>query len=77
MNTAAKSLKAMANNPAADWSLTDIQNVARRHGVSWDHKGGSHCVFRWPDGRTLAVPARRPIKPLYIRQFVSHIGSGE
>ena len=34
------------------------------------HKGGSHCVFVRADGRTLPVPARRPIKPVYIRMFL-------
>lgn len=33
----------------------------------------SHCTFVRPDGRALTVPARRPIKAVYIRAFVKFI----
>lgn len=69
MNTAAKLLQAMAQNPA-DWRLEQLQTVARRHGIDWRHEGGSHCVFVRADGRTLPVPARRPIKAVYVLKFV-------
>lgn len=69
VNTAAKLLYAMRRSPF-DWSLTDLQTVAGQHGIRWRHKGGSHCVFVRADGRTLPVPARRPIKPVYIRMFL-------
>ncbi|MHB1579308.1 MAG: type II toxin-antitoxin system HicA family toxin [Acidithiobacillus ferrooxidans] len=38
--------------------------------MTWRHYGGSHCVFIRPDGRTLPVPAHRPIKPVYIKKFL-------
>lgn len=69
MNTAAKLLQAMAQNPA-DWRLEQLQTVARRHGIDWRHEGGSHCVFVRADGRTLPVPAHRPIKAVYVLKFV-------
>ena len=69
MNTAAKLLSAMRGNPR-DWQLAQLQTVARQHGLEWRHAGSSHCVFVRADGRTLPVPARRPIKPIYIRKFV-------
>ena len=69
MNTAAKMLVAMRNN-ALDWQLAQLQTVARQHGIDWRHDGTSHCVFVRADGRTLPVPARRPIKPIYIRKFL-------
>lgn len=69
MNTAAKLLQAMAQNPA-DWRLEQLQTVARRHGLDWRHEGGSHSVFVRADGRTLPVPARRPIKAVYVLKFV-------
>ena len=69
MNTAAKLLQAMAQNPA-DWCLEQLQTVARRHGIDWRHEGGSHCIFVRADGRTLPVPARRPIKAVYVLKFV-------
>jgi hypothetical protein len=54
-----------------DWSLSDLQT--RQHSLTWRHKGGSHCIFVRPDGRTISVPARRPIKPIYIRMFLALI----
>jgi predicted RNA binding protein YcfA (HicA-like mRNA interferase family) len=36
--------------------------------------GGSHVVFEHPRlAEALSVPARRPIKPVYIRRFVALI----
>lgn len=69
MNTAAKLLQAMRRNPL-DWQLAQLQTAARQHGIDWWHKGTSHCVFIRKDGRTLSVPAHRPIKPVYVRKFV-------
>lgn len=51
--------------------FSDLQAVARQHKIEWRHKGGSHCIFLRQDGRTLSVPARRPIKPIYIRMFIA------
>jgi predicted RNA binding protein YcfA (HicA-like mRNA interferase family) len=70
VNAAAKLLEAMRRS-ALDWSLGDLQAIARSRGVSWRHKGGSHCIFVRADGRTLSVPAKRPIKPVSIRMFLA------
>ena len=70
MNTAAKLLEAMRRSPL-DWSLADLQTVARQQNIAWRHKSGSHCIFVRADGRTLPVPARRPIKPIYVRMFLA------
>lgn len=72
MNAAAKLLSAMRNNPL-DWQLAQLQTVARQTGVAWRHEGTSHCVFIRDDGKTLPVPARRPIKPIYIKKFLDLI----
>lgn len=72
MNSATKLLAAMRRNPL-DWQLAQLQTVARQHGVDWRHDGGSHCVFVRSDGKTLPVPAHRPIKPIYIRKFIDLI----
>jgi hypothetical protein len=72
VNTAAKLLKAMSTNPR-DWQLTQLQTVARQHEVDWRHDGSSHCIFVRKDGKTLPVPARRPIKPIYIKMFLELI----
>ena len=69
MNTAAKLLVAMRRNPL-DWQLAQLQSVAKQHGIDWRHDGGSHCVFVRTDGKTLPVPARRPIKPIYVKKFL-------
>jgi hypothetical protein len=72
VSAAAKLLNAMRRN-ALDWQLAQLQTVARQHGVDWRHQGSSHCVFIRPDGKTLPVPARRPIKPIYIKKFIELI----
>jgi predicted RNA binding protein YcfA (HicA-like mRNA interferase family) len=69
MNTAAKMLAAMQANPR-DWRIGQLQTVAKQHGIDWRHDGGSHCVFVRADGATLPVPARRPVKETYVRQFI-------
>jgi hypothetical protein len=70
MNTATKLLEAMRRNPL-DWRLEQLQTVARQFDIDWRHEGTSHCVFVRVDGRTLPVPARRPIKPIYVKKFVA------
>ena len=72
MSAAEKILVAMRRSPL-DWQLSDFQAVARLKGVVWRHKGGSHCIFVRSTGQTLSVPARRPIKPVYVRMFLSLI----
>lgn len=69
MNTAAKLLASMRRNPR-DWSIADLQAVAQQNGVNWRHQKSSHCVFVREDGRTLSIPAHRPIKPIYVQKFV-------
>lgn len=70
MNTATKLLEAMRRKPL-DWRIEQLQTVARQHGVGWRQEGTSHCVFFRADGRTLPVPAHRPIKPVYVKKFVA------
>jgi len=71
MNTATKLLEAMRRNPL-DWRIEQFQTVARQYGVSVRCEGGSHHVFSHPAvPDILSVPAHRPIKPVYVRQFVA------
>lgn len=73
MNTAAKLLEAMRGNPR-DWRMSDLQTVAKKAGVACRCEGGSHHVFSHPVvAEVVSVPARRPIKPAYVRQFVALI----
>ncbi len=70
VNTATKLLEAMHRNPL-DWRIEQLQTVARQHGLDWRHEGSSHCVFIRADGKTLPVPAHRPIKPIYLKKFLA------
>jgi hypothetical protein len=72
VNTSAKLLAAMRRNPR-DWQISQLQTLARQHGVDWRHDKSSHCIFIRDDGRTLPVPAHRPIKPVYVRKFLDLI----
>ena len=69
VNAALKLLTAMRRSPQ-DWQIGELQTVARQHDIGWRHQKSSHCVFIREDGRTLSVPAHRPIKPIYVRKFV-------
>ena len=71
MNTALKLLQAMRRNPAGDWQMSDLLSLARRYGLNVRSTGGSHHVFSHVQLLdTLTVPARRPIKAIYIKQFL-------
>ena len=55
-----------------DWRIDDLETLARRHGLGVRKSGGSHVVFyHAASGRILTVPARRPIKPVYIKAFLA------
>jgi len=69
---AGKLLDKMRRNPR-DWRIGQLQTVAEAYDVAWVHEGGSHCTFRTPKGEKLTVPAKRPIKPVYVRHFIDLI----
>ena len=70
-----KLLERMRNNPRDDWRITHIETLANRYGFSINRprSGSSHVTLRHNSGFKLTVPARRPIKPVYIRQLVQMI----
>jgi predicted RNA binding protein YcfA (HicA-like mRNA interferase family) len=71
MSKAEKLFDAMRNNPR-DWSIDHVKAVAKRYGLECRNRGGSHHVFSHPTVAGLVtVPAHRPIKPVYIVQFVA------
>lgn len=70
MNSATKLLGAMSRSPLG-WRIEQLHTIARRYNIDWRHDGTSHCVFIRADGATLPVPARRPIKPVYVKKFVA------
>lgn len=70
-----KILAAMRENPR-DWRIDSLESVAAAFGVNVRKSGGSHVVFEHPDvAEALSVPARRPIKPIYVQRFVRFIDS--
>ena len=70
MNKRAKLLDAMRNNPR-DWRIDDLLVVASQFDIECRNNGGSHHVFGFPNVEMdVTVPAHRPIKPVYIRQFL-------
>lgn len=57
----------MRRNPL-DWGMQDLLKIARQIGMEVRSRGGSHHVFaHQASARTVTVPARRPIKPIYIK----------
>ncbi|MGH7104719.1 MAG: hypothetical protein ACREFJ_20255 [Acetobacteraceae bacterium] len=53
-----------------------MEAVAAASGLKVRKSGGSHVVFSHPAvAEALTVPARRPIKPVYVRRFVALIGA--
>ena len=73
MPRADKTLDRMRANPR-DWRITSLEAVAAAHGANVRKPGGSHVVFEHPAvAEAVSVPARRPIKPVYVRRFVAFI----
>ena len=68
-----KLLAALRRNPSGDWRIEQLKALADRYGIAWRQPGTSHVTFRQPRGDKLTVPARRPIKPVYIRKFLALI----
>ena len=62
----------MRSNPKGDWTIDDVRTACRQAGLRCDPpSGGSHWKVSHPALRdVLTVPARRPIKPVYIRKLV-------
>lgn len=71
MSTRDKLLKQMINNPAGDWRIETLQALAKKHGLEWRQPGTSHVTFRRADGAKVTVPAHKPIKAVYIKQFIA------
>ena len=67
-----KTIRKMKNNPKGDWTIKDCQSLAGFHEIRWEHDGGSHCIFDFGEV-SLSVPAKRPIKPIYIKQFLNFL----
>jgi hypothetical protein len=64
----------MRRNPRDDWTIKDVERLCRENGLACTppRGGGSHYKVSG-HGTTLTIPARRPIKPVYIKAFVGLI----
>lgn len=72
MSRADDILQRMRRNPR-DWRIESLETVARSLGMLMRRPGGgsSHVIFGHPAVEEIvSVPAKRPIKPVYIRQFL-------
>ncbi len=77
MIRANETLEAMRANPR-DWRIGSLEALARAYGVNVRKSGGSHVVFEHPGiAEALSVPARRPIKTVYVRRFVAPIDAAK
>lgn len=75
MSRKEKLYAAMKANPRGDWTITDVAGLSRAHGIACEAPTrGSHYTLSHPriSGR-LTIPARRPIKELYIRLLLDMI----
>jgi predicted RNA binding protein YcfA (HicA-like mRNA interferase family) len=73
VSKAGKLLERMRANPRG-WRIESLETIARRHGLQVRKTGGSHFVFLHPESDiAVSVPFNRPIKPVYIVQFLALI----
>lgn len=72
MTAAAKILGRMRNNPTG-WRIEDLKTVAEWFNIQYRQPGTSHVTFRHPTGAKLTIPARKPIKPVYVKKFLQLI----
>lgn len=68
-----KILSQMAANPKGDWRIEHIRTVCRTYGLTLlaPKRGDHYKVAHATQPDILTVPAHRPIKPVYIKQFVA------
>lgn len=70
-----KTLEKMRNNPR-DWQIAELEIVAGHFRITTRKGSGSHVSFTHPLWvEILTVPAHRPIKPIYVKKFISLIDS--
>ena len=63
-----KRLERMRRNPAADWTIENIEAVCREHAILCEPSrgGGFHFKVAHPAVREkLTIPFKRSIKPVY------------
>ena len=73
-----KLIRTMRDNPK-DWKIGDVERACRLFGINCSAPSrGSHYKLQHPKIRgILTVPARKPIKPIYIKLLLEMIDSLE
>ena len=61
----------MRNNPR-DWRIDDLMVIAKHFDIKHRQPGTSHVTFSKGVFR-VTVPSHKPIKPIYIKQFLEMI----
>ena len=77
--SADKTLDQMRKNPMG-WRMEELQALAKVNFVDWRRpgRGGSHVIFSAPGVREIvSVPSRRPIKQVYVKQFLTLIDAAK
>ena len=54
-----------------DWTISDLERLAEHYQIQVRQAKGSHVYFTFPSGVTLSIPAKRPIKAIYILTFLN------
>ena len=61
---------------AAGWTMSDVEAVCREHSVKCAPPRGGDSRYKIAHpamAEKLIIPARRPIKPIYIRKLVAFL----
>lgn len=72
-------LEQMRRNPRGNWSISDVAKLCAAHDIELEPPtSGSHYKAISPllNGHQ-TVPARRPIKPVYIKELVDMVDAHE
>lgn len=69
----------MKANPKGDWTIGDVEGLCRDEGWTCQPpSNGTHYKVSSPDGQfTTTIPAKRPIKPFYIKLLIGMIEAGK
>jgi len=68
----------MRRNPAADWTIGDVQTLCRQNGTlrraprgAGSHDKAAHSMM--PE--KLTIPFKRPIKPVHVRKLTAFVAA--
>lgn len=67
-----KILEEMRRNPKGDWTVSDVEKACNQIGLKCNppSRGSHYKVSSKHCSGILTIPARKPIKPVYIKNFI-------